>query len=260
MSKTEHQSLIASLERLAVHTWPALTAHPYADWLVRVSEGTTKRANSVWTSTFGTIPNNPAWLEEVRNFYIQQDLPLIIQISEASPDGLDSLLEGLSFVKEGESTVMIADIEQMMELTSPAKELPLQYTVQDEHNRIWLTDFLEAEDYGAHTYAFYNRVLAGIQSPKGFVSMHRDQRTAALGTSVIQGDWAALLNVVVHPSMRRQGLGRSLLHQLACWSLDQGAVRMYLQVVESNTAAVRLYQSAGFRPLYKYHYRREILA
>ena len=35
----------------------------------------------------------------------------------------------------------------------------------------------------------------------------------------------------------------------------KGATRTYLQVMEENTAARRLYGAAGYAPLYRYYYR-----
>jgi ribosomal-protein-alanine N-acetyltransferase len=58
-----------------------------------------------------------------------------------------------------------------------------------------------------------------------------------------------LENIAVHPSMRRQGIGRSLISALLDHARLVRAGRILLEVRESNVAAIRLYQSCGFTVL-----------
>lgn len=56
-----------------------------------------------------------------------------------------------------------------------------------------------------------------------------------------------ILNVCVHPSHRRQGLARSLLHTcLTTWT-ESGITAGYLDVSAQNHAAIQLYSTAGWR-------------
>lgn len=50
----------------------------------------------------------------------------------------------------------------------------------------------------------------------------------------------------VDPAARRQGVGRSLLQALTEWAASKGAAELLLTVAETNTAAVTLYERAGF--------------
>jgi N-acetylglutamate synthase len=49
--------------------------------------------------------------------------------------------------------------------------------------------------------------------------------------------------------------GRAVLAALAGWA---GTDRMYLQVERDNTAAMRLYERAGFTEICAYHYRYRV--
>jgi [ribosomal protein S18]-alanine N-acetyltransferase len=54
-------------------------------------------------------------------------------------------------------------------------------------------------------------------------------------------------NLAVHPEMRSRGLGRVLLRETLAAAHRLGIRRATLEVRRSNTAALRLYEGAGFR-------------
>lgn len=80
--------------------------------------------------------------------------------------------------------------------------------------------------------------------------------------SVAVGE-AHLLNLCVHPDRQRCGLGKDLLERVVERARAGGARHMFLEVRPSNTAALALYQGAGFyqigqrRRYYKSHEGRE---
>ena len=63
---------------------------------------------------------------------------------------------------------------------------------------------------------------------------------------VIAGE-AEILNIAVLPLYRRQGVGRRLLDSVVAAVIAGGAVEVFLEVRESNTAARFLYEGRGFR-------------
>jgi predicted GNAT family acetyltransferase len=62
---------------------------------------------------------------------------------------------------------------------------------------------------------------------------------------------AALGNIATHPAWRRKGLARSITRAL-CARLRSEVELIGLNVMTSNTAAVRCYEDIGFRPLCSY--------
>jgi [ribosomal protein S18]-alanine N-acetyltransferase len=56
-----------------------------------------------------------------------------------------------------------------------------------------------------------------------------------------------LLNLAVHPSQRRKGIGRYLLSRMCETAIRNGVRDMQLEVRPSNAAARALYEKAGFR-------------
>jgi ribosomal-protein-alanine N-acetyltransferase len=64
---------------------------------------------------------------------------------------------------------------------------------------------------------------------------------------LIASDEAELLILAVLPSERRRGVASLLLDEAIRQSLKQGAQRMFLEVRDTNHAAIGFYQRHGFR-------------
>jgi GNAT superfamily N-acetyltransferase len=253
---TPSTELHCQLEKLAFRTWPAASnfVAGASGWILRASGGVTKRANSVWTSTGGPLPAGD-WLDEAERFYAERGLPSIFQISDASPDGLECLLEAKGYQIDSPCLVMIAQTEEVLQRTSPADGHACRVTVLSEPDEHWIDNFIRMEGFTEARRPFYRKLFADIEPAKCFISLEKAGRCAAVGTAVAEDGWSGFLNVVVDPEQRGQGVGKMLIHALAKWSLEQSANGLYLQVVTDNEPAVRLYQGAGYAPLYRFHYR-----
>lgn len=63
--------------------------------------------------------------------------------------------------------------------------------------------------------------------------------------SVVAGE-AELLTIAVHPDAQGRGLGQQMLNKVITCAQDQNAEQIFLEVRESNSAAISLYENAGF--------------
>lgn len=79
--------------------------------------------------------------------------------------------------------------------------------------------------------------LEGPQGPLAYVAAD------------VLGELGYVVQLVVAPSARRQGVGRSLLQEMAARFREQGCRRWGLNVKRDNTAALALYGSLGMRPV-----------
>ena len=61
---------------------------------------------------------------------------------------------------------------------------------------------------------------------------------------------AEIYRIAVRPDMRRKGLGRSLLGEAERLLQELGCESIFLEVRDTNEAAVSLYSSEGFREIY----------
>ncbi len=104
----------------------------------------------------------------------------------------------------------------------------------------WTSKMLEAE-------------LTGNQFAHFLVAMHGGEADRVGQTRIIGYHcfWIVfeelrLMNVAVHASMRRRGVGRTLVTEAICQGLTQAATRAVLEVRASNEPAQSLYRSLGF--------------
>jgi [ribosomal protein S18]-alanine N-acetyltransferase len=73
-----------------------------------------------------------------------------------------------------------------------------------------------------------------------------DGEVIAYGVMSVVIDESHVLNICVHPEWQGNGLGRKLIQRLLKIARQHGAETAFLEVRESNLAALKLYQSLGF--------------
>lgn len=73
-------------------------------------------------------------------------------------------------------------------------------------------------------------------------------------------DECEILNIAVKPEYRRRGIGESLLSKALCRAEEKGAKTVWLEVRESNTPAIALYEKFGFSKVgtRKNYYRKPV--
>jgi ribosomal protein S18 acetylase RimI-like enzyme len=98
-------------------------------------------------------------------------------------------------------------------------------------------------------------VMDRVTGPKTALLARHEDRPAGTAFVACNGADAMLHALEVRPALRRQGLGRTLLHAAANWAAAQGAQRLSLVVTEQNAAARALYTRIGMQVVGQYHYR-----
>lgn len=63
------------------------------------------------------------------------------------------------------------------------------------------------------------------------------------------GSVAEVRRIIVDPSVRRTGIGQSLLSHGMEWAASHGAQEVFLEVSADNHGAIALYESHGFSPV-----------
>lgn len=76
----------------------------------------------------------------------------------------------------------------------------------------------------------------------------------AVGIAVVDRDWIGFRGVEVRPDARGRGLALAVMAALVEWGAEQGATTAYLQVLDANEPARRLYAGLGFVDHHRYQY------
>jgi len=81
------------------------------------------------------------------------------------------------------------------------------------------------------------------------LALDSDGRLAGYALYSLVAGEGEILNLAVDPSSQRRGLGRRLLRAVLEAMRAAGTTAVFLEVRQSNRAAIALYARAGFRPV-----------
>lgn len=240
-------SAIRRLEEIADRAWPAREITRGDGWEARFADGMHRRINSatVWESAdlTRTVAHLEAWYEE-------RGLPPVFKLTGASAPGLDEHLERLGYWADAGVRIMTRP------LGAPDSGVAAPETeTADRPTDQWIDAFATIAGYGARQRRLLSEVLARIGPPTVFAARRQAGAIMAVGMAVAENDHAGVFEMATHPDFRGRGFAAVVLATLADWMLRRGARTAYLQVVEGNAPAERLYRRAGFLPLYTYWYR-----
>jgi len=89
-------------------------------------------------------------------------------------------------------------------------------------------------------------LLRTLSGGSAFVSL-ANGRVSGVIMGRIAADEAEILNLAVREDDRRKGAGKRLVHRLLSEFYAKGVTRVFLEVRESNRAAIAFYESLSFR-------------
>jgi N-acetylglutamate synthase len=245
---------ILEVERLAFGAWPAAEVEALGGWRLRAMASVTRRANSVWPGPDAGPPSEPEpRISRVEAFYGARGLPARFQLFPgAVPEGLEPALAERGYELEAPVSVQIAPAETVAAAPGAAQ---LVAETADGASPAWWSVAGERSRF-ASAQEVYRALLARLGARACYAMARRGAEPVATGLLVVEGGWGGIFSMLTLPDARRRGAGRALLAALARAALRRGAARLYLQVERENRAALALYGGAGFRELYRYHYRR----
>jgi GNAT superfamily N-acetyltransferase len=246
------QKLAWRVEQACLNAWPSLQSVLHGDWLLRFSEGVSRRANSANPLHDGatTIAGD---LEDFARLYRAHGQPLIVRVPTLLPAAaqIDRELDRHGFGREGETCTLYRDLADERFARDP------DVTIASAADAEWLAAVARLQQQSPSHAAVYKQVMPMIALPAGFLTLRRDGVVVAACCGLLHGDVLVCESVVVDDAMRGQGLGRRLMQSLFAWARANGATAACLQVVADNVAGRALYAGLGMTTeLYRYSYRR----
>ncbi|MCC3762421.1 GNAT family N-acetyltransferase [Glycomyces sp. TRM65418] len=232
-------SEILELERHLAATWPAIETADLGGWVLRYSQGFSRRANSALALT-APEGGPDAAVAAVEAWYDARGARPLVALAGPVTKRLEADLASRGWEAEGAAAVMTKALE------------PVAYTGEARVVPEPCAAFLEQAGRGRPEVAA--RVF-GAGPGRGYAEVWRDGSLAARGRGAIAGDTVAITNIGTLPQWRRQGLGAEVLHALEAWGAEHGARRAALQVETDNEAALAMYARQGYAERYRYAYR-----
>jgi ribosomal protein S18 acetylase RimI-like enzyme len=246
--------LIRFIEELSFNAWPALQTLHYDGWLLRFAGGYTRRANSINPIYASTLPDSEK-IRHCEQLYAAQGLDTVFKMTEAvQPANLDAHLQDKGYAREAETSVQTLSL-----LPLQNRELPLDETktisIKTELTEDWLDTFSKLANRETRYLPLMSQMLHNLLPTACFASVQEGSQAVAVGLGVLERGHLGLYDIVTAAPYRKRGIGTRLIGSLLAWGQANGATNAYLQVMNDNTPALRLYAKFGFREIYQYWYR-----
>lgn len=235
------------LEERALNAWPALQTVLMGGWILRFSEGYTKRANSACTLG-GPCERLSDVGEAIEALYERNGQKPIFRLTSLAHDD-DA--EWLAWRGYG----VIEPTAIMTKSLGDAIPLDPDVVMTDAPSEAWLAGFAEGNRYGPAVRPTLEKMLAAIRPQALYATLSQEGRPCGYGLAVVERGRVGLFDILVEEQVRGRGLGRRLVRAMLGAGARAGADAAYLQVLETNEAAIGLYGSLGFARRYGYVYR-----
>ena len=250
MKSDSKTSEVRAIEGRSLNAWPALHEQIYDGWLLRFSNGYTRRSNSINP----IYPGERGIYEKVlhcERSYSDRGLPTVFKLTPlADPEDLDSLLDSRGYNRVVGTSVQVLSLE---ELEIPEFGTVMFRQIIDE-DRLWEYARLKGMDEAETTV--FERMMSQVPAPVQYVSLLDEQEPVAMGVAVQEGEYSGLFGgLVTDRTKRQQGFGTRLVWAILDEAKTSRAKKAYLQVEVTNDPALRLYIRLGFEELYRYWYR-----
>lgn len=242
--------MYAQLEERSINAWPALETMVDDGWLLRFADGYTKRANSVYPLYPPTNDDLEQKIAACERHYGRKGLPTIFKLTPYSqPTGLDALLEQKGYELHADTSVQTVSLEEM---ASPSIQTVQVY---EECTDEWVNAFCRLSGKDEKEKLTMSQTLRKIIPATCYAALFHEGEIVACGLGVLEREYIGLYDIVTDPSYRKRGFGEQLVLSIWQWGAEHGATHSYLQVVQDNAPAIRLYEKLGYKEVYQYWYR-----
>jgi GNAT superfamily N-acetyltransferase len=243
------------IEEASLRAWPAHFDSDFDGWRLRFADGYTRRANSV--TPLG--PSRLALGDKIaacERLYEERGLPAIFRMTPFAPPELDEALERRGYRRADETEVRARPLlGQLLDVRVPVAGVRAIVRVHTVDR--WLEIFGQLSGAPARNRPAHRAVLNAVPGTRRLLVLWTAGAPVACGMGVHVDGLLGVFDLVTSTEHRRRGFGSEILRRTLLWGARANIAEAYLQVLAANVAARRLYDRAGFEPVYHYHYRQK---
>lgn len=268
--------LTRRVEEASMNAWPANHQLLLDGWLIRLSNGFTKRANCVVPLYHSTehkpekaLTSEPhsksadLTLDKIRyceNLFAREQLQTVFRLTTHRRSAeLDDQLALRGYNRVDETQVQLLDLLKAPEvlggLEAPAPGPQMRPKMRIAPIPHWLRIYAKFAEMPDTASELHSSLIRSIRPDCAFALLEIDDEPVACALGVLEHDLLGVFDVITAREQRGKGYADLLLRHLLLWGKTEGAQHAYLQVIADNAAALRLYKRLGFRRLYSYWYR-----
>lgn len=243
--------MIRKYEELSAGAWPAIHTKLYDGWLLRFSDGYTRRANAVFPLYESTIPIDEK-IDYCEREYISRNLKPMFKVTlDSTPGDIDKKLEERGYTRDNEAALRVLDLN-----ASGRYEIN-DVVIESQFSDRWLNGFLDCSGIKEQTVCLAARkILNNIPGKVVYVSKYIDGKLVACGYGAMERRYVGIFDILVQEDRRRKGYAKDILNGILGTACSAGIKKAYLQVSAGNIPAEKLYDKMGFKEIYRYWYRR----
>lgn len=248
---------IRHLQEILMNAWPAHHYYFLNGWILRFTNGVTARANSVfplyYTGNMDTIDKDIKFVEKAYSSY---NLPAIFTIPEFfEPNNLD-----IKLLQHGYHQIGCITDTMVNSIPGLKNEIINEdFTYLIESDRIKEYSLFLAKY--SHRNQEEQNVLEALSKriifpQKRFIIAKDENKVIGTLTGILDHNgFLYIVDVFVHPDMRRQKIATSMFFSLINkWGIKNEIQTIWLQVETENQQAINLYSKLGFKKVYSYYY------
>lgn len=243
--------LVAGVLERAAHAVSAAVEDTSHGWWLRYTDTSMWWAGAVLAhGVVNAVPLGDR-VTAAEHFYARHRVPARFQICPGCAPGLDRALARRGYSRTCPMSLQTVAADTLTPHRSP-QHLRLQ--LRPSPDTAWFATWLSG-NAAQHPPEAQRRMLERVSRTSCYLTAtDNSQRPVAVARAVGDAGWTGVFDMTTLPHARRQGAGTALLAAIAGWAVEQRAPHLYLQVEQDNSAARRLYESAGFTQLAAYHY------
>ncbi|WP_141431821.1 GNAT family N-acetyltransferase [Bacillus sp. 03113] len=242
--------LTQRIEELSMNALPAISTVLYDGWVLRFSNGYTRRANSV-NPIYPSSENVESKIDTCEKLFHQKNLSVVFKITDhVFPEDLDDVLQERGYDMDSETSVQQLDLLHIEE--------PSNHNVEwkPEWNEKWFKSYCTLNQVSEKDQPTLKKMLMNLVPECCFIMLkNNNDEVIACGLGILEDGFMGLYDIVTDETCRKQGYGKQLVLNLLQWGKRNGANQAYLQVMLNNQPALKLYAQVGFKEKYKYWYR-----